>query len=224
MKEITMKKHFSVLCLMLALGAMLFSASPGYCYREKPDDLIPDNSCTHGVKKILITYDTEHGNTALVAKQLFDGLCAADYSVDLIFVEFFDPAEIPNYDGIVIGSPIYIGKWLPGINKLLKRHHAEIAKIPTAFFITCTNVRDLTTDNESAAKYQESLTYFMNPVLEKYPDIKPVSTKVLAGGFWFDEIYPFQRFLMKLAKYPEGDFRKPALIDAWAADLADVFK
>ena len=219
-----MKKQFSITCLMLALGALLLSASPGYCYREKPEDLISDNSCTHGAKKILVTYDTEHGNTALVAKQLFDGLCAADYSVDLIFVEFFDPAEIPNYDGIVIGSPIYIGKWLPGINKLLKRHHAEIAKIPTAFFITCTNVRDLATDNESAAKYQESLTVFMNPVLEKYPDIVPVSKKVLAGGFQFSELYPFQRFIMKLAKYPEGDFRKPALIDAWAEDLADDFK
>ncbi len=33
-----MKKQFSVLCLMLALGAMLLAASPGYCYREKPDD------------------------------------------------------------------------------------------------------------------------------------------------------------------------------------------
>ena len=224
MKEGTMKKQFSVLCLMLALGALLTSASPGYCYREKPDDLVSDNSCTHGVKKILITYDTEHGSTALVAKQIFDDLCAADYSVDLIFVEYFDPAEILNYDGIVIGSPIYIGKWLPGINKLLKRHHATIAQIPSAFFITCTNVRDLTTDNESAAKYQESLTVFMNPVLDKYTDLNIVSKKVLAGGFWFDELYPFQRFLMKLAKYPEGDFRKPNLIDAWAEDLADKFK
>ncbi len=219
-----MKKQFSALCLMLALGVMLIAASPGYCYREKPDDLVSDNSCTHGVKKILVTYDTEHGNTALVAKQIFDDLCAADYSVDLIFVEYFDPAEILNYDGIVVGSPIYIGKWLPGINKLLKRHHATIAQIPSAFFITCTNVRDLTTDNESAPKYQESLTAFMNPVLEKYPDIVPVSKKVLAGGFQFSELYPFQRFLMKLAKYPEGDFRKSDLIDAWAEDLADTFK
>ena len=219
-----MKKQFSITCLMLALGALLLSASPGYCYREKPEDLISDNSCTHGAKKILVTYDTEHGNTALVAKQLFDGLCAADYSVDLIFVEFFDPAEIPNYDGIVIGSPIYIGKWLPGINKLLKRHHADIAQVPTALFITCTTVRDLTTDNESNFEYQEALTYFMNPVLEKYPDIVPVSTKVLAGGFLFSELYPFQLFLMKFAKYPEGDFRKPALIDAWAQELAGTFK
>ena len=218
-----MKKQFSVLCLMLALGALLISASTGYCYREKPGDIIEDN-CTHGAKKILITYDTEHGNTSLVAKELFDGLCAADYSVDLVFVENLDPAELPNYDGLVIGSPIYIGKWLPGINKLLKRHHAEIAKVPTAFFITCTNVRDLTTDNESAAKYQESLTVFMNPTLEKYPDIVPVSKKVLAGGFLFSELYPFQRFIMKLAKYPEGDFRKPALIDAWAQELAGTFK
>ena len=217
-----MKKQLSFLCLLLALGLLLLPAT-GHCFREGPWNVIQDN-CANSGKKILITYDTEHGMTALVAKEIFDDLCAADYSVDLIFIEGLDPAEIQNYDGIVIGSPIYIGAWLPGINKLLKRHHADIAKIPTAFFITCTTVRDLTTDNESSYEYQEAMTYFMDPVLEKYPDIKPVSTKVLAGGFWFSELYPVQLFLMKLMKYPQGDFRKPDLIDAWAAELADKFK
>ena len=117
-----MKKQFSVLCLMLALGALLFSASPGYCYREKPEDLLSKTAAPRGVKKILVTYDTKHGATAIVAKKIFDTLCD-NASVDLVFVENLDPAEIPNYDAIVIGSPIYIGKWLPGIKKLLKRHH-----------------------------------------------------------------------------------------------------
>jgi menaquinone-dependent protoporphyrinogen oxidase len=218
-----MKKQFSFLCLMLALGALLFSASTGYCYREKPEDVI-EGTCTNGVKKLLITYDTEHGTTALVAKQIYDDLCAADYSVDLVFVENLDPAELLNYDGLIIGSPIYSGPWLPGIKKLMKRHHADIAKVPTAFFITCTTVRDLTTDNESNATYQEAIKYFMDPQLDKYHDIVPVSKKALAGGFQFSELFPVQIFLMKLMKYPEGDFRKPALIDAWADDLADAFK
>ena len=216
-----MKKQFSALCLMLAIVALL--PATGYCFREKPEDVIED-SCTGTGKKLLITYDTEHGSTALVAQEIYQDLCSDNFTVDLVFVEHLNADNITSYDGVVIGSPIYIGKWLPGINKLLKRHHADIAQVPTALFITCTTVRDLTTDNESNFEYQEALTYFMNPVLEKYPDIVPVSTKVLAGGFLFSELYPFQLFLMKFAKYPEGDFRKPALIDAWAQELAGTFK
>jgi len=215
-----MKNHFPIFCIILGL---LLLPAPGYCYREKPDDVI-EGSCSQGAKKILITYDTEHGSTAKVAKEIFDILCTHEFSVDLVFVEKLNPAEILTYDAIVIGSPIYIGKWLPGINKLLQRHHDKIAKIPSAFFITCTNVRDITTDNESNPKYQQSLTYFMNPEMDTYPDIVPVSRKVLAGGFLFSELYPLERFLLKSAKYPEGDFRKPALIDAWAEELADTFK
>jgi len=220
-----MKKKFSVLCLLLALVALLLPA-PGYCYREKPGDVIQDN-CANSGKKILITYDTEHGSTAKVAKEIFDDLCSDNFTVDLVFVENLDPAKIADYDGIVIGSPIYNGPWLPGITKLLKRHHDQIAQVPkAAFFITCTTVRDLATDDESAATYQEALKYFMNPELDKYPDIKSktVSTKVLAGGFQYSELYPFQRFMMHLFKFPQGDFRKSAIIDAWADDLADKFK
>ena len=218
-----MKKQFSVLCLMLALGAMLTCASTGYCYREKPGDVIED-SCAGTGKKLLVTYDTEHGMTALVAQQIHHDLCSDNFTVDLVFVEHLNTDNITDYDGLVIGSPIYSGPWLRGIKKLMKRHHADIAQVPTAFFITCTTVRDLTTDNESNPTYQEAIKYFMDPQLDKYPDIVPVSKKALAGGFQYSELFPFERFEMKLFKFPEGDFRKPDLIDAWAADLADVFK
>ena len=115
-----MKKQFSALCLMLAIVALLLPA-PGYCYREKPDDLVSDNSCTAGVKKILVTYDTKHGATSLISGKIFQTLCAEGFSVDLIFVENLDADTIGGYDGIVIGSPIYIAKWLPGIKNLLKK-------------------------------------------------------------------------------------------------------
>ena len=213
-----MKKYFSIPGLMLALVALLMSASPGYGYREKPADLVSDNSCTHGVKKILVTYDTEHGATSIVAKKVFDTLCQEDFSVDLIFVENFDPAEILNYDAIVIGSPIYIGKWLPGIKKLLKRSHATIAQIPSAFFITCTYVKG---EDDTPERHAHAIELYIDPVLSKYPDIQPIDKGVLAGEFQYAELYPLQFFLMKLAKFEEGNFIDTAKIEAWAKGFGD---
>ncbi len=209
-----MKKQFSVLCLMLALGVFFLSASPGYCYREKPDAVIED-SCTAGVKKILVTYDTKHGATSVVAKKVFDTLCD-NASVDLVFVENLDPAEIPNYDAIVIGSPIYIGKWLPGIKKLLKRHHEAIETLPFAFFITCTYIGEDTPERQAYAKET-----YVEKNLAKYTDVQPLDIGILGGQFTFDELYPVELFLMKLAKFEEGDFIDNATIETWAKGAAE---
>jgi menaquinone-dependent protoporphyrinogen oxidase len=216
-----MKKYFSVLCLLLALSSFLIAASPGYCYREKPEDLISDNSCTAGVKKILVTYDTKHGATSLISGKIFQTLCAEGFSVDLIFVENLDADTIGGYDGIVIGSPIYIAKWLPGIKNLLKKHHAEIAKVPSAFFITCTYLKD---ENDTPERRSGAYDIYIKKVLEDYPDIQPVSTGVLSGEFQYAELYPIEIFLMKLSKFEEGDFRNEEKIEAWAKEVAQQFK
>lgn len=209
-----MKKQFSVLCQMLALGALLLLPAPGYCYREKPEEVIED-SCTGTGKKILVTYDTKHGATAIVAKKIFDTLCD-NASVDLVFVENLDPAEIPNYDAIVIGSPIYIGKWLPGIKKLLKRHHEAIEKIPFVFFITCTYIGEDTPERQAYAKEN-----YVEKNLAKYTDVKPLDIGILGGQFTFDELYPVELFLMKLAKFEEGNYIDDVKIETWAKGAAE---
>jgi menaquinone-dependent protoporphyrinogen oxidase len=217
-KEVTMKKQFSVLCLMLALAVLLLPAT-GYCYREKPSDLIPDDSCTGGVKKILITYDTKHGATSIVAKKIFDTLCdnASDNaSIDLIFVENLDADTIQDYDAIIIGSPIYIGKWLRGINKLLKRNHAAIAQIPSAFFVTCTYIGEDTPERQAYAKEN-----YVGKNLKDYPDVSPLDIGILGGEFTFNELYPIEFFLMKLAGFEEGDFIDDAKIETWAKGAAE---
>lgn len=209
-----MKKQFSALFFLFALGALLFP-SAGYSYREKPDDLIADDSCAGGIEKILVTYDTKHGATSIVAKKIFDTLCD-NATVDLVFVENLDPGDIPAYDAIVIGSPIYIGQWLPGINKLLRRHHAAIEQIPSAFFVTCTYIANDTPDRQAYAKET-----YIEKNLSKYPAIVPVDMGILGGEFEYAELYPMERFLMKLAGFEEGDFIDDAKIGAWATGFAD---
>jgi len=213
-----MKKQFSVLCLMLALVVLLLPAT-GYCYREKPGDLIPDDSCTGSGKKVLVTYDTKHGATSIVAKKIFDTLCdnsSDNASIDLTFVENLDADTIQDYDAIIIGSPIYIGKWLPGIKKLLKRHHEAIEALPFAFFVTCTYIGDDTPERQAYAKEN-----YVEKNLEKYTAVKPLDIGILGGQFEYAELYPFESFLMKLAGFEEGDFIDDTKIEAWAKGAAE---
>ena len=43
----------------------------------------------------------------------------------------------------------------------------------------------------------------------------------MGGQFTFDELYPVELFLMKLAKFEEGDFIDDAKIEAWAKGAAE---
>ncbi len=124
--------------------------------------------------------------------------------------------EIPNYDAIMIGSPIYIGKWLPGIKKLLKRHHEAIEALPFAFFITCTYIGEDTPERQAYAKET-----YVEKNLAKYTDVQPLDIGILGGQFTFDELYPVELFLMKLAKFEEGDFIDNATIEAWSKGAAE---
>ena len=206
-------------CFILALAAsFVLLPSPGFCFREKPDEVIED-SCTEGSTKILITYDTKHGATAIVAEMIFDSLCSRNFYVDLVFVENLDPATIPDYDAVVVGSPIYIGKWLPGIKRLLRKHHGTIAEVPTAFFVTCTYIAEDTPERQIHGR-----ELYIDPVLEEYPDIEPIDTGLLAGEFRYAELFPLERFFMKLAGFEEGDFMDDAKIQAWAEELGDLLK
>jgi len=208
-----MKKCFSLTCLMLVLGVLLLPAPGRCCWWWGPNDLVPDDSCSGGEKRILITYDSRHNATSLIAQSIYNRLCE-NASVDLKYVNNLDPDDIETYDAIIIGSPIYISSWLPDVNRLLQLHHDKIARVPSsAYFITCTFLKD---SNDTPQRRQDAYDYYIKKVVEQYPDIKPIDTGVLSGEFLYSELYFLEWFLMKISGFQEGDFRNEAKIEAWA--------
>ena len=207
-----MKTYRFCTAFMLTLAAFLFlfSAAGHCCWEPAPQGVIEDN-CTGGGTKILIVYDTEHGATAIVAQKIFQTLCGVNYGVDLVFVDNLDPETIANYDGIILGSPIYIGQFLPGMNSLLSKSHAEIAKIPSAFFIACTYIGNDTPERQEYAKEN-----YVKKNLAAYSDIQLDDIGILGGEFRYDELFWWEYILMKIANFKEGDYIDNEKIEAWA--------
>jgi len=192
-----------------------------FAWREKPEEVI-EKSCgdnNTGGKKILIAYDTEHGATATIAERIADTLCANGFQVDLRMAQHVK--DITAYDAVVAGSPIYEFKWLPYARCFLLKNREALTTKPTALFITCTYLKD---ENDTPERRQKAIELYFNPVLKTLPGLEPVSYGILSGEFTYAELYPVERFRMKLVGFAEGDFRNWDKIEAWALELGSLLQ
>ncbi|MBU2617567.1 MAG: NAD(P)H-dependent oxidoreductase [Euryarchaeota archaeon] len=69
--------------------------------------------------KVLVTYYSKTGHTEELAKAVAEGVREAGGTAALKKVSEVDVAELPTYDGIIIGSPVYFGTMASEVKKLI---------------------------------------------------------------------------------------------------------
>jgi NAD(P)H dehydrogenase (quinone) len=70
-------------------------------------------------KKILILYYSGSGNTQRMAKAIAEAMRSSAMDVTVENVGKFDTSLLPNYDGIVLGSPTYFSNMAWQIKKMI---------------------------------------------------------------------------------------------------------
>jgi flavodoxin len=76
--------------------------------------------------RVFVVYDTKYGNTKQVAEKIVEGINASgDVKVALSYVKEVNPADLANYDAILIGAPNHMGKPTRTISKFVD----ELAKL-----------------------------------------------------------------------------------------------
>lgn len=59
--------------------------------------------------KVLIVYDSRSGNTEKMAHAVYDGVKEEGVEAELKKVDAASVDDLPNVDGIILGSPVYYG-------------------------------------------------------------------------------------------------------------------
>jgi menaquinone-dependent protoporphyrinogen oxidase len=77
---------------------------------------------------VLVAYASKHGATTEIAEAVAAELRQAGHEVDCLSAERV--SSIDAYDAAVIGSAVYMKRWLPEARRLLKRHAKELADRP----------------------------------------------------------------------------------------------
>jgi menaquinone-dependent protoporphyrinogen oxidase len=82
---------------------------------------------------ILVAFATKAGSTEEVAAAIADALRKSGNTVDLRRArDVGEPAS--RWGCIVLGAPIYSGRWHRDAHRFLKRHRGELEHVPVAIF------------------------------------------------------------------------------------------
>lgn len=165
--------------------------------------------------RILVTYASKVGSTIDVAEVIAKMLEEDnDIRVDLYEVQNA-PDDMSKYDAVVIGSPIRREAWLPDALHFIKHHREELYRKPVAYFVTSLTLRENTPENHN------EVYHYIDPALDM---LQPMDVG-LFGGKLDTEVLPVAtRFLMRMKRTPEGDFRDWNAIRNWAINLRKTIK
>lgn len=159
-------------------------------------------------KQILVAYASGSGSTREVAEAIAaeiegEGLNTVVHPVSQV-------KDVAQYDGVVIGSSIRIGRWLPEAIDCLERIQAELVEKPVAYFTTCLTMIDDTEEN------RHTVLDYMEPLLAMAPEVNPIGLGLFAGS-----LDPARRAIMG-GGGPQGDYRNWVAIRAWAQKIQEI--
>ncbi len=150
--------------------------------------------------RVLVAYDTKNGSTTDVANAIASRLRERGCSVDIRLAR--DVRDMAGSDALVIGAPIYSGRWSSRAHRLLKRSSklARDSRPPVAIFALGPR------SDDGPANWARPREQFER-ALAKHPSISPVSTALFGGAD-------------PPKKSPRRDIRDWDAIRSWADEVA----
>jgi len=172
----------------------------------------PEGRCGEkkNMKKVLVTYASKYGSTGGVADAIGKELCTRDVAADTVLIK--NAGNLSSYQGVVIGSAIYMGKWMPEAVDFVEKNKDILRQVPVAYFLVCMTLSQPTEENRT------KVLSYMDPLLKAVPEIKPIGIGTFAGALDYKNLSWLNKKILKSKGSPEGDFRDWNAIRAWARE------
>ncbi len=200
-----------IICVSLALHNIAYASDQQAGPESIESTLKKDGQMKN---KVLIVYASRAGSTGEVAKAVGQTLSETGASVDVRSV--VDENDLGHYEAVIVGSAIRMGRWLPEAVDFVKKHHDELSRVPTAYFVVCNTMKDDTPEN------RKKVLAYLDPVRKAAPNIEPVDIGLFAGVIDFSKLSFIDKSVLKVRGASEGDFRNWAAIKKWATDVAPM--
>jgi menaquinone-dependent protoporphyrinogen oxidase len=163
---------------------------------------------------VLVAFASRHGSTASLADEigsaLDDHLGAAGLPafVDVLPVEHV--GSVDRYDVVVVGSAVYLGRWLSSARRFVIRNASALAGRPVWLY--------------SSGPVGEAPVAMEPPrcVLGLARLIEARGHRSFAGRLDRRSLHLAERLVVRLTNTPYGDARDFAAVRSWAAGIATV--
>jgi menaquinone-dependent protoporphyrinogen oxidase len=156
---------------------------------------------------VLITAATRHGSTMEIARII--GGILEDRGIDTDIVEPDSVSSLADYDGVVIGSAVYMGRWLEPARELIERCGRDFVGRSVWLFSSGPLGEPAKPDGEPVDV--EAMRAATGAI-----DHRVFPGRILRGELGFAE-----KVVVAGVRAPEGDFRPWDDVMTWALHIAD---
>ncbi len=155
--------------------------------------------------KVLVTVSSKHGSTEEIGRAIADSLRAADIEVDAVAPE--SVASLDGYDAVVVGSALYMGRWMGPARDFVQSHADELRRRAVWLFSSgpVTGAED-PADSAAGKRLLE---------LVGGREHRVFAGKLERAGLGFTE-----RTIVRMIKSPWGDYRPWDSIREWTTTIA----
>jgi len=157
--------------------------------------------------KVLVTAASRHGATQEIAEAIGRTLDAEGVTASVAAIE--DVGDPSEYDAVVLGSAVYMGRWLDSATKFVESRGSALSSRPTWLF-SSGPIGDPPRPNESQA-------VDVDDVLLK---TQAKGHKLFAGKLDKAKLGFGERAVMLAFRAAEGDYRDWHEVEAWARAIA----
>jgi len=121
---------------------------------------------------VLMAYATRNGSTGQVAEEIAEGL--REHGAQVVVRPAREVREpVTGYDLVVLGAPLYSGRWHRDAHRFLRRHRGELPGVPVAVF-------GMGPRSDTADAWQRSRAQ-LDRALAKRGWLAPVAVTVFGG-------------------------------------------
>ena len=168
---------------------------------------------------ILVTYATRYGSTQEVAEAITATLRESGLEVDIQSMRKVQTLE--GFHAIVMGAPLYIGRWHKDVGKFLLLYQEALTQRPVAIFTLG--------PAQSKEKDWGAVHAQLDRELAKYPWLTPVAQELFGGKYDPAKLHFFDKLLASfpaspLYQMPASDLRDWIAIRTWANNLVAVLQ
>lgn len=151
--------------------------------------------------RVLVVYASKHGQTAKIAARLSEELTHLGHTAELRAVRDLAAVDgLEKWDAVLIGAPVYTGRYPRRLRKWVGARAARLSKMPTAFFSVCLGI--LEAGNAATQRAEHEI---VNDFLES-SHWRPELTRIFAGALPYTRYnWLVRRLMRRIAAKAGGD-------------------
>ncbi len=147
--------------------------------------------------KALVLYGTRYGATADTSEIIGDVLRREGFEVIVVNAKKDKMHSISEYELVIVGSGIRMGKWTKEPEKFLGKFQKDFSKKKVALFVCCGSAYPLSEGDEKIKAMEDARRKYLEEKVTQY------SLNVITLGF-FGGLYNFNKMSWFLRKTMSG--------------------